>query len=156
MRKVLSLVVVLAVVLTVSGVAMARGGPGMGGPCWGSAQDDQSQPGPGWGPGRGRGMMGRGMMGSGMMGRGNWGPGGPGWRQGAPANAPAIDEAKAKEIAAEYVAKSLPGYKVEKVSPFERRRGTMYQVELKGPKDEVRYLHINPWGAVRDFPGRTF
>jgi len=32
----------------------------------------------------------------------------------------------------------------------------MYSVELKGPKDEVRVLHVNPWGNVMPFggPGR--
>ncbi|HSD52206.1 MAG TPA: PepSY domain-containing protein, partial [Candidatus Methylomirabilis sp.] len=69
----------------------------------------------------------------------------------------AIDEAKAKEIANEYVTKNLPGYSVEKLVKFDRPRGTMYQVELKGPKDEVRYLHINPFGNVIPFgAGRTF
>ena len=28
---------------------------------------------------------------------------------------------------------------------------TMYQAELKGPKGEVRALHINPWGQVMPF-----
>ncbi|HYL82514.1 MAG TPA: hypothetical protein VEU07_16980, partial [Candidatus Acidoferrum sp.] len=63
----------------------------------------------------------------------------------------AIDEAKAKESAADYVTKNLPGYKVEKIVKFERRRGAMYQVEAKGPKDEIRFLHINPFGAVMPF-----
>jgi hypothetical protein len=72
-------------------------------------------------------------------------------------SATAIDEAKAKEIATDYVTKNLPGYTVEKFVKFERPRGTMYQVELKGPKDEVRYIHINPFGNVMPFgPGRTF
>jgi hypothetical protein len=155
-------VVVLAIVLGLSGVAMARWGQpgmGMGGPCWdqdGSTQADSQEQGRAWGPRRGMrgGMMGRGM-GGGMMG-GGWGPGGPGPNAGAPAGAQAIDEAKAKEIAGEYVTKSLPGYSVQKVAPFQGRRGTMYQVELRGPKDEVRYIHINPWGAIRETPRRTF
>jgi hypothetical protein len=103
-----------------------------------------------------------------MGARGGWGPGGrgpgfgpgagPGGQQGAPgAAATAIDEAKAKEIANDYVTKNLPGYKVEKLVKFERPRGAMYQVEVKGPKDEVGYLHINPFGNVRSFgQGRTF
>lgn len=30
---------------------------------------------------------------------------------------------------------------------------TMYQAELKGPKDEARILHINPWENVMPFGG---
>jgi hypothetical protein len=80
-----------------------------------------------------------------------------GWRAvrnqqgGAAVTATAIDEAKAKEIANEYVNKNLPGYQVEKLVKFDRPRGAMYQVEVKGPKDELQYLHINPWGNVRAF-----
>jgi hypothetical protein len=146
MKKVLGVVLVAVLVLAVSGVAMARwGGPGMGmGP-----QGGMMGPGAGWGPGMG---MGR---------RAGFGPGaGPCWgaQQGpARVNAPAIDESKAKEIASEYVAKNLSGYQVEKLVKFDRPRGAMYQVELKGPKGEVQYLHINPWGYVRTFgAGRTF
>ena len=145
MKKILGVALAAVLVLGISGAAMAWwGGPGMGyGPMGRGA---------GWGPG---------MMG----GRGGWGPGagfGPGarscWQQGAQGvTATAIDEAKAKEIANDYVTKNLPGYKVEKFVKFERPRGAMYQVELKGPKDEVRYLHINPFGNVIPFgAGRTF
>jgi hypothetical protein len=147
MRKAVGAVLAAVLVLGISGAAMAWwGGPGMGyGPMMGR--------GAGWGPGA--------MMG----GRGGWGPGagsgqgfGPCWQQGATGTtATAIDEAKAKEIANDYVAKNLPGYTVEKFVKFERPRGTMYQVELKGPKDEIRYLHINPFGYVVPFgAGRTF
>jgi len=146
MKKVLGVALVAVLALGISGAALAWwGGPGMG---------------MGYGPqGRGAGMD-PGMMG----GRGGWGPGagfGPGagpCRQGATGSpATAIEEAKAKEIANDYVTKNLPGYKVEKLVKFERPRGPMYQVELKGPKDEVGYLHINPFGYVRPFGvGRTF
>jgi hypothetical protein len=134
MKKILGVALVAVLVLGVSGAAMARwGGPGMGyGPMGRGA---------GWGPGAG------------------FGPGaGPCWQQGAQGvTATAIDEARAKEIANDYVTKNLPGYKVEKFVKFERPRGAMYQVELKGPKDEVRYLHINPFGNVIPFgAGRTF
>ncbi|MBI3085463.1 MAG: hypothetical protein HYY88_07020 [candidate division NC10 bacterium] len=119
-------------VLGVSGAALARwGGPGMGmgmgfGP---QARFAGMGPGAGFGPGAA-----------------------PCWNQGATGVvATAIDEAKAKEIATEYVTKNLPGYTVEKLVKFERPRGTMYQVEVKGPKDEVRYLHINPFGNVIPF-----
>ncbi len=155
MRKILGVALVTVLVLGVSVVAMAWG-PGMG-----------------MGYGYGPGMMGYGPQGQaggwgpGMMGgRGGWGRGagfgpgaGPCWQQGGAQDvtATAIDEAKAKEIANDYVTKNLPGYKVEKVVKFERPRGAMFQVEAKGPKDEVRYLHINPFGNVIPFgAGRTF
>lgn len=152
MRKILGVALVTVLVLGISVVAMA----------WG----------PGMGMGYGPGMMGYGPQGQGggwgpgmMGGRGGWGRGagfgpgaGPCWQQGAQGvTATAIDEAKAKEIANDYVSKNLPGYKVEKFVKFERPRGAMYQVEVKGPKDEVRYLHINPFGNVIPFgAGRTF
>ena len=142
MKKASSLALMAVLVLGISGVAMAWwGGPGMG---MGYGPHGR---GAGWGPGA--------MMG----GRGGWGPGaGPCWQRGATgATATVIDEAKAKEIASDYVAKNLPGYTVEKLVKFERPRGPMYQVELKGPKDEVRYIHINPFGNVMPFgAGRTF
>jgi hypothetical protein len=126
MKKMLSVVLVVGLVLIVTGMAMAQwAGPGMGG-----------------GP---RGAM---------MGGGAGGPGGGPcmMRQGAaPATATAIDEAKAKEIATEYVTKNLPGYQVQKLVKFDRPRGAMYQVEVKGPQNELQYLHINPWGNVRSF-----
>lgn len=138
MKKILGVGLVAVMVLAVTGMAMAQ---------WGG-------PGHGYGP-RG-GMMGWGAGGPGQ----GFGPGrGPCWRQqgSAPATATAIDEAKAKEIASEYVSKNLPGYQVEKFVKFDRPRGTMYQVEVKGPKGEMQYLHINPWGNVRVFgAGRTF
>lgn len=135
MKKVWGVALVAVLVLGLSSVALARwGGPGMG---------------MGFGPQRA-------MMGPGA-GAG-FGPGaGPCWRQGTSGvTATAIDETKAREIATEYVTKNLPGYKVEKLVKFERPRGTMYSVELKGPKDEIRYLHINPFGVVMPFgPGRA-
>lgn len=90
----------------------------------------------GWGPG------------------GGFGPGrGPCWSQqgGTQATFTAIDEAKAKEIASEYVSKNLPGYQIEKLVKFDRPRGAMYQIEVKGPQGDLQYLHINPWGNVRGF-----
>jgi hypothetical protein len=148
MKKMVGVTLFAVLLLGISTVAMAWwGGPGMG---------------MGMGMGMGQGMMGRGadggpgaMMGPRMgMGRGA-GPGrmgGPCWNQGATGvTATAIDEAKAKEIATDYVTKNLPGYKIEKLVKFDRPRGAMYQVEAKGPKDEIRYLHINPFGAVMPF-----
>ncbi len=138
MKRSLAAVLVAVMVLAVTGMAMAQ---------W-------SGPGHGYGP-RG-GMMGRGAGGPGQ----GFGPGGgPCMQQqaAAPATTTAIDEAKAKEIASAYVGKNLPGYQVEKLVKFDRPRGTMYQVEVKGPKGELQYLHINPWGNVRALgAGRTF
>ena len=132
MKRGLVVAMVAVIVLAVTGIAMAQ---------WG-------------GPGQGHGMRG------GMMGRGAGGPGGGpcGNQQGGMATtATAVDETKAKEIASEYVSKNLPGYHVEKFVKFDRPRGSMYQVEVKGPKGELQYLHINPWGNVRSFgAGRTF
>jgi hypothetical protein len=138
MKRVLSVAVAAVLVLGLSGLAMAWwGGPGMG---------------HGSGPHR---MMGQGMGPGAGWGRGaGMGPGGGGCMQrGGPqgVTATAIDEAKAKELAADYVKKNLPGYSVEKLVKFERPRGAMYQVEVKGPQNEVQFLHINPWGNVRAF-----
>ena len=148
MKKVLGVALVAVLILGISAAAMAWG-PGMG-----MGYGPQGR-GAGWGPG----MMGaRGGRGPGAGGPG-FGPGaGPCWQQGATGTtATAIDEAKAKEITNDYVTKNLPGYTVEKFVKFDRPRGPMYQVEVKGPKDEVRYLHINPFGNVIPFgAGRTF
>ncbi len=132
MKRVMSVVLAVALV-AVAGVVFAQG-PG-GGPMMG---------GRGWGMGPGPGMMGPGGAGAG------WAC--PGWAGGAAA-APteAITEEKAKELATEYVNKYFKGFTVERVLPFTGRLHTMYQVELKGPKGETRYLHVNPWGAVRPY-----
>jgi hypothetical protein len=102
----------------------------------------------------GPGMMGTGM-GPGMMGGWGTGPGAaaPG---GAPCSqtgqtdvtATQVTQEKATEIATDYTKKYLPGFTVERVLPFTGMHHTMYQAELKGPKDETRTLHINPWGQV--------
>lgn len=91
----------------------------------------------------GGGMGGR--MGPGMMG----GPAG-GAGQAAPAQ---LTDEKAKELAAQYAQKYLPGFTVERVLPFTGMHMTMYQAELKGPQGEARALHINPWGNVMPFGG---
>jgi hypothetical protein len=64
-----------------------------------------------------------------------------------------ISAEKAQEIAKDYTDKYLKGFTVERVLPFTGMRHTIYSVELKGPKDEVRYLRINPWGGVMPFAG---
>lgn len=117
----------------------------------------------GWGPGGQGGGWGPGMMGPGMMGSpyGQYGypcggggmMGGQGWT--APQTQ--VTEENAKQLAQQYADKYFKGFTVDKVLPFAGMGGmTMYQAELKGPKDEARILHINPWGNVMPFggPGR--
>ena len=142
MKHLMSMTLAVLLVAGLAGAALAYGprGAAMGmGP---------QMMGPGSGPGGGPGWQG-----------GPMGPGRMGGRSGCPmaaapgAEAPqaAITEEKAKEIATEYAGKYLKGFAVERVLPFEGRMGTAYQVELKGPKDEKRVLHVNPWGNVRPF-----
>ena len=99
-------------------------------------------------------MMGAGPMGGPMMGAGG-AVGCPGMT-GAGASAEALTEEKAKTLAQGYADTYLQGFTVEKILPFTGRHGTAYSVELKGPKDEVRVLHVNPFGGVMPFggPGR--
>lgn len=142
MKKTMGVALLAVLVLGISTAAMAWwGGPGMG------MGHGMMGRGAGWGPGA---MMGP-RAGSGP-GAGAGPMAGPCWHQGATGvTATTIDEAKAKEIATDYVTKNLPGFKIEKLVKFDRPRGAMYQVEVKGPKDEIRYLHINPFGAVMPF-----
>jgi len=133
-------IVGVAAALLLGGALVYAQAPGWGqggGPNWGPGM------GPGWGQGMGPGMMGPGQgMGPGMM-RG-YGP------YGSPEYGPgeAITFDKAKEIAGQYTEKYMKGFTVERVLPFTGMRHTMYAVELRGPKEEVRFLHINPWGGV--------
>lgn len=134
MKKAMSVVLAVALVGVLAGAALAHG--------------------PGWGPmmGGGRGWMAGGGSGS-MMGRGGPEYGAeacPAWSAGE-AGTEAITEEKAKELATEYANKYFAGFTVERVLPFTGRFRTMYQVELRGPKGETRYLHVNPWGGVRPF-----
>ena len=130
--------------LLLGGTLVYAQGPGY----WGGGG-----PAPGWGPGMGPGMMGPGWgqgwggqgMGPGMM-RG-YGPyGNPEY---GPGESISLDQAK--EIAKQYTEKYLEGFTVERVLPFTGMRYTMYSVELKGPKGEVRFLRVNPWGGVMPF-----
>jgi hypothetical protein len=141
MKRIVSVVVGAAVLVALAGVALAFMGPrgiGMGGGMMGMGA------GGGMGHGMGRGMGG----GMGMMGTC------PGMAQAATATQ--ITEEKAKTLAQEYADKYLKGFTVDKVLPFTGPRHTMYSVELKGPNDEIRVLHVNPWGNVMPFggPGR--
>ena len=103
----------------------------------------------------GMGAMGPGMMRGGMMG-GTAGQAGCPGMAATGATATQITEEKAKEVAQQYADQYLKGFTVEKILPFTGMHGTMYSVELKGPQDEVRTFHVNPWGNVMPFggPGR--
>jgi hypothetical protein len=46
----------------------------------------------------------------------------------------AASDRKAKGLAQQYADNHLKGFTVERVLPFTGRRGTMYSVELKGPR----------------------
>lgn len=135
MKRFLSIALPVTVVVLLAGAAFAQ----MGGPMAG---------------GMAGGMMGPGMMGGGMMG-----PGGQAGERNCPGmtgqQAPAaeITQDKSKALAEQYADQYLKGFTVEKVLPFAGMHGTMYSVELKGPQDEVRDLHINPWGNVMPFGG---
>lgn len=67
----------------------------------------------------------------------------------------AITLDQAKDIAKQDGEKYLKGFTVERVVSFTGMRHSMYSVEMKGPKGEVRYLHINPWGGVMPFAGAS-
>jgi hypothetical protein len=102
----------------------------------------------------GPGMMGGyygGPMGPGMMGGWGYGnPGPPAYGTPPPAQSQlTVDQAK--QLAQQYADAYLKGFTVDKVLPFNMPMGTAYSVELKGPKDEVRILHVNPWGNVMPF-----
>jgi hypothetical protein len=102
----------------------------------------------------GRGPMGGGM-GPGMMGPMMGAQGCPGMA-GTGTTQPSLTEEKAREAAQAYADQYLKGFTVERVLPFTGMHGTMYSVELKGPNEEVRTFHVNPWGNVMPFggPGR--
>jgi hypothetical protein len=88
--------------------------------------------------------MGPGMpMGHAMMG-------GPGRWASATSQ---ITEQKANELAQQYADKNLAGFKVERVLPSTGMPHTMYAVELKNAKGELRNIHITPFGGVMPFGG---
>ena len=106
-----------------------------------------------------QGQYGYGPMGPGMMGGyGGYGGMGPGmmggWSGGyGPSQQNLLTTEQAKGLAQQYADEYLKGFKVDKVLPFNVPMGTAYSVELKGPKDKVRVLHINPWGNAMPFGG---
>jgi hypothetical protein len=134
MKRTVSVTLAVALVLGLTGFALAQG-PGYGMMRWGAGIGPGAMG--GWGAGAGPGACP-------MFGAG----GGP-----AAAAQAQITEEKAKALATEYADKYFKGYSVERVLPFERGFRTMYQAELKGPKGESRILHITPWGGVRPFGG---
>jgi hypothetical protein len=91
--------------------------------------------------------------------RGGYGPGmgrmGPGMMMGPGfgANATQITDEKAKELAQQYADKNLAGFKVERVLPSTGMPHTMYSVELKNDKGELRSIQITPFGGVMPFGG---
>jgi hypothetical protein len=125
-KKLVSAGLAVAVLVLLSGAALAHG-PGM--------------------RGGGPGPMGHGMMGA---GGGHWNC--PGFAAGG-GTAPQVTEEKAKELAQGYADAYLKGFTVDKVLPFAGRQGTAYSVELKGPEGQVRTFHVNPWGQVMPFGG---
>jgi hypothetical protein len=142
-----SFVVASLVGLLTLGAAVYAQAPGGYG--YGMGPGMMMGPGMGWGHGMGYGMMGEygypcggpGMMGPGRM-----------HEQGTATPQTQLTEESAKEAAQQYADRYLKGFTVEKVLPFTGMGGmTMYQAELKGPKDELRTLHINPWGNVMPF-----
>ncbi|HLC41305.1 MAG TPA: hypothetical protein VJO34_06720 [Methylomirabilota bacterium] len=126
MKRLLSVALAVAVVVVLAGAALAFMGPA-GGPM-------------GMGGGMGPGMMGA----AGQAGC-------PGLTGTGAATQTTITEEKAKELAQQYTDQYLKGFTIERVLPFTGMHHTMYNVELKGPKGEVRTLHVNPWGNVIPF-----
>jgi hypothetical protein len=146
MKRTMAAGLVVAMVIALAGVALAQGPYGYGsrmgmGPGWAGQGE------PGW-----HGMGGRmAMMQARMAGNGC-----PGMAADIATQAPeALTEEKAKELATAYADKYFKGFTVERVLPFQGRRATAYQVELKGPKGETRILHVNPWGHVVPFGPRA-
>jgi hypothetical protein len=131
MKKWIAIAMIIGLAPFLASVAVAQMGPGYG---------------TGWG--HGPGMMG--------WGQGwGWGPGAagqypcPGAAGAAGQTAAQVNEESAKQLAQQYADAYLKGYTVSKVLPFAGMGGwTAYSVELKGPKDEVRIVHVNPWGNV--------
>ncbi len=141
--KRLAILILAATVLVVLPAGAFAHNPGAGpGPygCGGAGSYGYHMgPGMMWGYGPGYGM------GPGMM---------RGYGQSGAANPESqLTEDQAKGLAQQYADQYLKGFTVDKVLPFGTPGGTAYSVEMKGPKDEIRVLHINPWGNVMPFGG---
>ena len=125
MKRYLTVIVAGGALILLVGAAKAH---------WGSANSTG-----GWG------KMGPGMMGSGGYSYTRGGAGCPGWEA---TSTPQITEEKAQELAKHYTEKYLPDFKVEQLLPFTGMHHTMYSVELKNSKGELRTLHINSFGNI--------
>ena len=60
-----------------------------------------------------------------------------------------VTEERAKELAEEFAEQYLPGFRVERIVPFEVHQIT-YSVDLQNSGGEHRTLRINPYGEVSD------
>ncbi len=66
-----------------------------------------------------------------------------------PFNTAQITQERAKDIAQRYADSYLKGFTVVTMSAVSGMTGmTTYAVDLKGPHDEVRTIHVNAWGIV--------
>lgn len=113
-------------------VAMAFPGGygGQGGyPCYGS--------GFGGGQGYGPGMMG---------GRGGYGA--PCWQNQQDGDFKAIDDAGAKKVVQDYLAKNLKGFEITDATKFERPMGMVYRFAVKDKNGNQFILMVNPFGYL--------
>ncbi len=58
-----------------------------------------------------------------------------------------VTEERAKELAQEFAKQYLPGFRVERILPFEVHL-TIYSVDLQDSGGEHRTLRVNPYGDV--------
>jgi Spy/CpxP family protein refolding chaperone len=123
MKRVMTMVLPVAALFLIGGVAFAQMGSGM------------------------TGGMG-GMMGGGMMG-GDGQPGMPGGDcHGGAASGQAITQEEATQIAQQYAAQH--SLTVVKIEPLTAMHMTMWSAELSDSTGAVRTLHIGPSGHVMD------
>ncbi len=60
-----------------------------------------------------------------------------------------VNEEHAKELAQDFAEQYLPGFRVERIVPFEVYQ-IVYSVDLQNSGGEHRTLRINPFGEVSD------
>ncbi|NIO02603.1 MAG: hypothetical protein GTO42_10735 [Candidatus Latescibacteria bacterium] len=60
-----------------------------------------------------------------------------------------VTEEKAKELAETFAERHLPGFRVERILPFEVHQ-IVYSVDLQNSGGEHRTLRVNPHGEVID------